>query len=158
VKQLIYPSVSLFVALAVGLYDLIETGYVDAAAVFLVLATCALAWVGWLLFRSARALTSEPAAADTARATGRRRKELEREKQMLLKALKELEFDHEMGKVSDADYREISGQYRARATRVLRALDQNDGSVDYRAEVERDVQSRVKEKRTRPERPGPVKS
>ena len=65
----------------------------------------ALAWVAWLLGHAARALLREPLAKEVARATGRRRKELEREKQALLKALKELELDHEMGKVSDSDYR-----------------------------------------------------
>ena len=63
--------------------------------------------------------------------TGKRRKELEREKQSLLKALKELDFDHQMGKVSDKDFADISATYRARAIRVMRQLD--EAGRDYEA-------------------------
>jgi hypothetical protein len=94
------------------------------------------------VYRVAQALVKEPEKEEIARATGRRKKELEREKQALLKALKELEFDHEMGKISDADYQEIGGNYRARAVRVLRQLDAAGGDVDYRSLVERDLKAR----------------
>ena len=40
-----------------------------------------------------------------------------------LAALKELEFDHRTGKVSDADYRALVGPLRREATEALRALD-----------------------------------
>ena len=38
-----------------------------------------------------------------------------------LAALKELEFDHRTGKVSDDDYRELVGTLRQRAAEALRA-------------------------------------
>jgi hypothetical protein len=145
-KRLVYPAVSLTVALAVGIYASIALGRFTVAALFLVFTTLALMWVVWLMFRAAQAMVSEPEAEDVARATGRRRKELEREKQSLLKALKELEFDHEMRKISDVDYQEIGGNYRARAVRVLKQLDQTGKDVDYRVLVERDVAARLKAK------------
>jgi hypothetical protein len=40
-----------------------------------------------------------------------------------LAALKELEFDHRTGKVSDEDYRSLVGPLRRRAAEALRALD-----------------------------------
>ena len=40
-----------------------------------------------------------------------------------LAALKELEFDHRTGKVSDDDYRAQVGPLRRRAAEALRALD-----------------------------------
>jgi len=40
-----------------------------------------------------------------------------------LAALKELEFDHRTGKVSDEDYRALVGPLRRRAAEALRALD-----------------------------------
>jgi hypothetical protein len=40
-----------------------------------------------------------------------------------LAALKELEFDHRTGKVSDDDYRQLVGPLRRRAAEALRALD-----------------------------------
>jgi len=39
-----------------------------------------------------------------------------------LSALKELEFDHRTGKLSDNDYRELVGTYRRRAAAALQAL------------------------------------
>ena len=53
----------------------------------------------------------------------RRRLELEEERDRALAALKELEFDHRTGKVSDEDYRELVGPLRRRAAETLRALD-----------------------------------
>jgi hypothetical protein len=43
-----------------------------------------------------------------------------------LAALKELEFDHRTGKVSDEDYREQVGPLRRRAAEALRALEQGE--------------------------------
>jgi hypothetical protein len=53
----------------------------------------------------------------------RRRLELAEERDRALAALKELEFDHRTGKVSDADYRELVGPLRRRAAETLRALE-----------------------------------
>jgi hypothetical protein len=41
--------------------------------------------------------------------------------------LKELEFDHRTGKVSDGDYRAQVGPLRRRAAEALRALEQGEG-------------------------------
>ena len=48
---------------------------------------------------------------------------LSEERDRALAALKELEFDHRTGKVSDDDYRELVGPLRRRAAEALRALD-----------------------------------
>jgi hypothetical protein len=53
----------------------------------------------------------------------RRRLELAEERDRALAALKELEFDHRTGKVSDEDYRQLVGPLRRRAAEALRALD-----------------------------------
>jgi hypothetical protein len=47
---------------------------------------------------------------------------LAEERDRALAALKELEFDHRTGKLTDADYRELVGTYRRRAAAALRAL------------------------------------
>ena len=52
-----------------------------------------------------------------------RRLALAEERDRALAALKELEFDHRTGKVSDDDYRELVGPLRRRAAQALRALD-----------------------------------
>jgi hypothetical protein len=53
----------------------------------------------------------------------RRRLSLAEERDRALAALKELEFDHRTGKISDADYRALVGPLRNRAADALRALD-----------------------------------
>ena len=53
----------------------------------------------------------------------RRRLELAEERDRALVALKELEFDHRTGKVSDDDYRDLVGPLRRRAAETLRALE-----------------------------------
>ena len=53
----------------------------------------------------------------------RRRLELIEERDRALAALKELEFDHRTGKVSDDDYRDLVGPLRRRAAEALKALD-----------------------------------
>ena len=51
------------------------------------------------------------------------RLELAEERDRALAALKELEFDHRTGKISDEDYRELVGPLRRRAAEALRALE-----------------------------------
>jgi hypothetical protein len=53
----------------------------------------------------------------------RRALALAEERDRTLAALKELEFDHRTGKVSDEDYRALVGPLRARAMAALRALE-----------------------------------
>jgi hypothetical protein len=53
----------------------------------------------------------------------RRRLELLEERDRALQALKELEFDHRTGAVSDEDYRQLVGGLRRDAAAALQALD-----------------------------------
>jgi membrane protease subunit (stomatin/prohibitin family) len=72
----------------------------------------------------------------------RTRVALEREKLLVLRSIKELEFDRAMGKLSDNDFQEMSGRLRARAARLMRDLDAGGG---YRAQVEQDLAKRLSE-------------
>jgi hypothetical protein len=58
----------------------------------------------------------------------RRRLELAEERDRALAALKELEFDHRTGKVSDEDYRASVGPMRRRAAEAVRALEPHSGA------------------------------
>ena len=75
----------------------------------------------------ARPFLREPSPADDRIAAipeaARRRLELAEERDRALAALKELEFDHRTGKVSDVDYRAEVGPLRRQAAEALRALD-----------------------------------
>ncbi len=53
-------------------------------------------------------------------------RELREEKRRVLTAIKELDFDYAMGKLSEADYRAVREAYQVRAVQVLRALDARD--------------------------------
>lgn len=75
-------------------------------------------------------------ADDTSMVGGRTRAALERDKALTLRALKELEFDRAMGKVSDPDFTEMRDRLRARAVRLMTQL---DGAAMYRAQIERDL-------------------
>jgi tetratricopeptide (TPR) repeat protein len=63
----------------------------------------------------------------TAPAPGRppddRRHELEEEKAALYRALRELEFDHDAGHLSDADYQSLRERYESRAAALITELD-----------------------------------
>jgi hypothetical protein len=51
------------------------------------------------------------------------RMRLAEQRDRALAALKELEFDHRTGKISDADYRELVAPLRREAAEALRALE-----------------------------------
>lgn len=88
----------------------------------------ALLAIGCVVYVS-RPFLREPAlAADADRlyepdAAERRRLSLAEERDRALSALKELEFDHRTGKVSDDDYRQTIGPLRQQAAEALRALE-----------------------------------
>jgi len=80
----------------------------------------------------ARPFLREPAPAsdrlDELGEPERRRLQLAEERDRALGALKELEFDHRTGKVSDDDYGRQVGPLRQRAAEALRALEPRAGA------------------------------
>jgi hypothetical protein len=81
-----------------------------------------------------------PAGAVTQVLGGRTRAALDREKSLVLRSIKELEFDRAMGKVSEKDFAEMSGRLRARAMGLMRQL---DAGASYREQIEKEVAQRV---------------
>jgi hypothetical protein len=61
----------------------------------------------------------------------RRQLELAEARDRALAALKELEFDHRTGKVSDEDYRALVGPLRREAAHALRALEPRTAARDH---------------------------
>lgn len=105
---------------------------IDGPTLALAAACIVLIWALRSLWHVVEAL-SRPAVetlvaerASGAEAAGRDLVELREDKRRILRAIKELEFDHAMGKLSDEDYREIGDRYRMRAIEVLRQLDESD--------------------------------
>ena len=114
---------------------------IGLSSVTLFLTGAALLCSAWWLYRSFAALAANPPATSATRLGGAARRELERDKRNLLKAIKELEFDHSMGKLSDADFQDLIRRYRQGAMAVMRRLD--EGAVTYRALIDREVQRRL---------------
>jgi len=106
----------------------------------ILMATAAL--VGLAALRTVRPLVGTEEDR-TAMIGHRTRVALEREKMLALRSIKELEFDRAMGKLSDADWKEMSGRLRARVARLMRQLDAGAG---YRGQIERELEKRLGEK------------
>src|SRR5262245_24400850 len=104
----------------------------------------AVAFAALTMLRTVSPLVS-PEEARTVMLGGRTRAAFEREKLLTLRAIKELEFDHAMKKVSDEDFREMSGRLRQRAARLIHDLDAAGG---YRARIEQDLSKRLGEPST----------
>lgn len=72
---------------------------------------------------------------------GRRsRAALEREKTLVLRSIKELEFDRAMGKVAEDDFKEMVGRLRARALTIMKQL---EAGTSYREMIERDLAAKM---------------
>ncbi|MBM3819439.1 MAG: zinc ribbon domain-containing protein [Acidimicrobiia bacterium] len=71
---------------------------------------------------------------------GRTRAALEREKTLVLRSIKDVEFDRAMGKVSEKDFAEITTRLRARAAGLMRQL---DAGASYRQQIEKEIEQRV---------------
>lgn len=67
-------------------------------------------------------------------------RDLQLEKQAVLKAIKEIELDYQMGKLTEADWRELTQRYRVRAMRLIGELEAGD---DYRALIEQELKHRI---------------
>src|ERR1041384_8092437 len=74
---------------------------------------------------------------------GRTRAALEREKSLVLRSIKDLEFDHAMGKV----FAEMGARLRARAAGLIRQL---DAGTSYRQAIEAEIEKRVHVKKAEP--------
>jgi hypothetical protein len=118
----------------------LSRGQSPAAVILLSLTVFAAAAVGIAALRTVMPLTSKAAPDTTHVLGGRTRAALEREKTLVLRSIKELEFDRAMGKVSEKDFSEMSGRLRVRAARLLRQLDAGAG---YRDQIDREIEKRL---------------
>jgi hypothetical protein len=112
-------------------------GSIAVVLLSVLMATTAL--VGLATLRTMRPIVS-PDEDRTIMFGERTRAALEREKMLALRAIKELEFDRAMGRLSDADWQEMSSRLRARGSRLMRQLDAGAG---YREQIERELVKRL---------------
>jgi hypothetical protein len=72
--------------------------------------------------------------------------ELEHQKRALFKAIKEVEFDQQMGKQSEADARAMIAVYRAAAIEVIKAIESGGkvvAGLTAREQIEQEVRARL---------------
>jgi hypothetical protein len=104
--------------------------HVSAPVAFVCLGYLAVVMTVYNLWRTGAAAVAPELGNDDAwaRPLGQRG-ELEKEKRSLLKAIKEAEFDHDMGKLSKADADAMIDTYRARAIAVIKELERFENNA-----------------------------
>jgi hypothetical protein len=112
------PLLSLSLTIAAG-------SWFGVQLAVLTLAGSALLLVIWLLWSSVQALAGESELSfEEAFSLGTRTAE-EEQKRAVLRALKDLEYERSVGKISEDDYHEYSARYRAEAKRLIQSLDES---------------------------------
>lgn len=107
----------------------------------LTLAAAALLLVIFLLWSSVQALAGESELTfEEAFSFGARSAE-EEQKRAVLRALKDLEYERSVGKISEEDYHEYATRYRAEAKRLIQNL--NEHLAEQRQQVERELKRRL---------------
>ncbi len=97
-------------------------------------------WVFRPLFRPEPLETVSPKHRET------RQKTLQRRKEDVYEAIKEMDFDYGMGKISEDDYEELKSQYKATAVEIIKDLDGIGGEDDVEGAIEREIQKLRKKK------------
>ncbi len=117
---------------------LVSTGQPMSSIVVLSATVVASSLVAVAGYRSLAPLVAADDDAAAAPVGGRARVALEREKALVLRTIKELEFDHAMGKTATAEFDDMRDRLKLRAVGLMRRL---EGS-DYRVTVERELAAR----------------
>jgi hypothetical protein len=118
---------------------IVATGQSPANIIILSLTVVSVSFVGLGAYRMLLPLVAKNVEAPPLIA-GRTRAALEREKALVLRSIKELEFDFAMGKVAKADFDEMSARLRSRAARLIRQLDAGSG---YKEQIAREIEERL---------------
>ncbi len=120
--------------------------HLTPSVVVLCLAWTALVGAGLMLVRAANA-TIDPVTDDWFSPAGSR-DELEREKKILIRAIKDIEFDRDTGKLTPADAAMLVSTYRGRAIEVIKALELDAIAETPRARIMAELEARAQLART----------
>ena len=118
---------------------IVATGQSPANIIILSLTVVSVSFVGLGAYRMLAPLVSAEVDAP-ALIGGRTRVALERETALVLRSIKELEFDFAMRKMSQADFDEMAGRLRLRALGLMEQLDAGGG---YRDQIHTEVARRL---------------
>ncbi len=118
----------------------VSRGQTPAGIILLSLTVFAAAMIGVAAWRTFGPLAGADDISGADMLGGRTRAALDREKTLVLRSIKELEFDRAMGKVSEKDFGEMSARLRLRAAGLLRQL---DAGTTYREQIAQEIDKRV---------------
>jgi hypothetical protein len=131
----------------------LATGQSPAAIITLSLTVVAASLVAVGVYRALAPLVAAERIEDEVTASvGRKRAALEREKTLIMRSIKELEFDFAMRKIAQSDYDEMIGRLRSRAIGLMRQLD----ASGYRVAIEEELKSRLASRTIRAPKPEAV--
>jgi len=131
----------------------LSEGQTAPAIVLLSLVVFGAAAVGATAWRTFSPFTGRDEPAGPQVFGGRTRAALEREKSLVLRSIKDLEFDRAMGKISEKDFAEMSTRLRARAAGLIRQL---DAGATYRQAIDAEIDKRLGTKARRSEKKEPA--
>jgi hypothetical protein len=131
-------AVVAFTVVSLFVYDFRPT----AGTVFLSIGWISILGTGYLLARAASSFDLRVGSPGIGDLTTGRRSQLEREKRLLVKAIKEAEFDRDSGKLEGSEAAESIARYRARAVEILRLLDEGP-SLQYEGLIEKELARRL---------------
>ena len=119
---------------------IVATGQSPANIIILSLTVVSVSFVGLGAYRILLPLVSPEVLAPST-IGGRTRAAMEREKTLVLRSIKELEFDYAMGKVAKADFDEMHARLRARAVGLMKLLDAGGG---YKEQIAKEIEDRLR--------------
>lgn len=125
-----------FAVLALGIYHFKPTPGVT----FLLVGWMSILATGYFMARAVGTFDLHAGGADELSAS--RRQELLAEKRLLLKAIKEVEFDRDTDKLDGGEAAQAIARYRARAVEILRLLEE-DPEQRYTAAIEEELARRM---------------
>jgi hypothetical protein len=128
----------------------LATGQSPAAIITLSLTVVAASLVALGVYRALAPLVAAERIEEGTSSVGRKRAALEREKALVMRSIKELEFDFAMGKIAQSDYDEMIGRLRSRAIGLMRQLDAGAG---YRGAIEEELKLRLASRTIRGPKP-----
>ena len=122
--------------IGIGVLVILAGVLVDASTAILVAAAGALIAVIAVFWSSLRTLLGEtPLSGADAYVFGAPPRVEEEQKRAVLRALKDIEFERNVGKISEEDYAQLVKKYREEAKRLLQAIDEKSKAGRERAET-----------------------
>jgi hypothetical protein len=141
-NQLLRRYGNALIVVALAIVDAVVIWRFGVAPGVLLLAAAAMLLVVTLLFRAVQAATGEldeEDALDLARAPTA----AEEQKRAAIQALKDLEYERSVGKISKEDFDALVSRYRGEAKRLMRTVDEERASL--RGEAEKLAEAAIRE-------------